>query len=628
MASYDFSLDDPVVVKALEIAAWKGKWSTAMIQTYLGKGHSYIARLTFWAEEAGLIGPYDGNKPRLIYYSSLKDAEKIILSKPTQNNIKHLPLEQLLNTKQLLARNPRPKNVFISRKMYNDYHRSLKVARDDGRLFISECLKLLREFFQVEYMAQFSPPYYFPFSKFVYAKIKDNNIPLFLYYYSISIQYLNCETVDIEPIFLQIYKNTVHQYRALYFIEKIGPHKAMDIIKNIVYAPNEVERSKLLKKLDRSTQGIISKRYNLFEYNHASVVDIENASAFKWQFKYLTLIDFTNAEHNAIIEKISNYSEKQIAKYAEQIAVYFFNYIFQIDKLCLNDIFNCAVHVFRCMPTSGNNVSALRALYISAFFIITYSMSYESCFEKYGGDLYEFLYKIFWPKIGGVWPIKNRSRIHFTNVIDEEIFEMSAKMLGSDFDIEKHNPEFATFLRDNIIFEKPFEDYWFISFLLRHNDIGFNSHEMLDKLLVEIQGGEFVPKKELMKKLCFLFSYECSANMLIDEVFQQHSPLRQFGSEFFEELFDYAEEEIFDELLEELINRFDEVIEICGKEKVYRIFLQICRESYKISNHELLENLAEIIKKHNLLENQKIAMALKAADKQVRIHELQNNNLG
>ena len=327
-------------------------------------------------------------------------------------------------------------------------------------------------------------------------------------------------------------------------------------------------------------------------------------------------------------EKISNYSEKQIAKYAEQIAVYFFNYIFQIDKLCLNDIFNCAVHVFRCMPTSGNNVGALRALYISTIFIIAHSMPYESCFEKYGGDFCEFLYKTFWPKIGGVWPIKNRSRIHFTNVIDEEIFEISAKMLGYDFDIEKHNPEFAAFLRDNIIFEKPFEEYWFISFLLRHNDIGFNSHEMLNKLLIEIQGGEFVPKKELMKKLCILFSNECSANMLIDEVFQQHSPLRQFGSEFFENLFDYAEEEIFDELLEELINRFDEVIEICGKEKVYRIFLQICRESHKISNHELLEKLAEIIKKHNLLENGKIAMALKAADKQVRIHELQNNNLG
>lgn len=56
--------NDPVVRRAVEISLQKGKFSTAMLQTYLGKGHGFVSGLAIWFEELGVIGPANGNKPR------------------------------------------------------------------------------------------------------------------------------------------------------------------------------------------------------------------------------------------------------------------------------------------------------------------------------------------------------------------------------------------------------------------------------------------------------------------------------------------------------------------------------------------------------------------------------------
>lgn len=69
--------NDPLVRKAVEISLNKGKFSTAMLQTYLGKGHGFVSGLAIWFEEIGVIGPQNGNKPRDLLISSLEEFDAL-----------------------------------------------------------------------------------------------------------------------------------------------------------------------------------------------------------------------------------------------------------------------------------------------------------------------------------------------------------------------------------------------------------------------------------------------------------------------------------------------------------------------------------------------------------------------
>ena len=69
--------NDPLVRKAVEISLSKGKFSTAMLQTYLGKGHGFVSGLAIWFEEIGVIGPQNGNKPRDLLISSLEEFDNL-----------------------------------------------------------------------------------------------------------------------------------------------------------------------------------------------------------------------------------------------------------------------------------------------------------------------------------------------------------------------------------------------------------------------------------------------------------------------------------------------------------------------------------------------------------------------
>ncbi len=72
-----FDPQDPIVRKAVEISLNKGKFSTAMLQTYLGKGHGFVSGLAIWFEEIGVIGPQNGNKPRDVLITSMEEFDSI-----------------------------------------------------------------------------------------------------------------------------------------------------------------------------------------------------------------------------------------------------------------------------------------------------------------------------------------------------------------------------------------------------------------------------------------------------------------------------------------------------------------------------------------------------------------------
>lgn len=69
--------NDPVVRKAIEITLKNGKFSTASLQTWLGKGHGFVSGLAIWLEEIGVIGPANGHKPRDVLIGSMDDFDQL-----------------------------------------------------------------------------------------------------------------------------------------------------------------------------------------------------------------------------------------------------------------------------------------------------------------------------------------------------------------------------------------------------------------------------------------------------------------------------------------------------------------------------------------------------------------------
>lgn len=72
-----YNPQDPVVRKAIEITLQNGKFSTASLQTWLGKGHGFVSGLAIWLEEIGVIGPANGHKPREVLITSMEEFDEL-----------------------------------------------------------------------------------------------------------------------------------------------------------------------------------------------------------------------------------------------------------------------------------------------------------------------------------------------------------------------------------------------------------------------------------------------------------------------------------------------------------------------------------------------------------------------
>ncbi len=69
--------NDAVVRRAIEITLQQGKFSTASLQTWLGKGHGFVSGLAIWLEEIGVIGPANGHKPREVLIQSMEEFDEL-----------------------------------------------------------------------------------------------------------------------------------------------------------------------------------------------------------------------------------------------------------------------------------------------------------------------------------------------------------------------------------------------------------------------------------------------------------------------------------------------------------------------------------------------------------------------
>jgi S-DNA-T family DNA segregation ATPase FtsK/SpoIIIE len=67
--------DDPMVKDAIRVVVENGMASTSLLQRKLKLGYARAARIIDEMEERGIVGPYEGSKPRKVLISPEQLAE-------------------------------------------------------------------------------------------------------------------------------------------------------------------------------------------------------------------------------------------------------------------------------------------------------------------------------------------------------------------------------------------------------------------------------------------------------------------------------------------------------------------------------------------------------------------------
>lgn len=84
--SADFSDKDEFFEKAVEIVTEAGQASTSMLQRRLGVGYARAGRIIDQLEEQGIIGPYEGSKPRAVLITRAQWLEMTMSKIPSGKN--------------------------------------------------------------------------------------------------------------------------------------------------------------------------------------------------------------------------------------------------------------------------------------------------------------------------------------------------------------------------------------------------------------------------------------------------------------------------------------------------------------------------------------------------------------
>ena len=82
----DFSDKDEFFEKAVEIVTEAGQASTSMLQRRLGVGYARAGRIIDQLEEQGIIGPYEGSKPRAVLITRAQWLEMTMSKMPSGKN--------------------------------------------------------------------------------------------------------------------------------------------------------------------------------------------------------------------------------------------------------------------------------------------------------------------------------------------------------------------------------------------------------------------------------------------------------------------------------------------------------------------------------------------------------------
>jgi hypothetical protein len=181
----------------------------------------------------------------------------------------------------------------------------------------------------------------------------------------------------------------------------------------------------------------------------------------------------------------------ELRKNATNISYYLINYLYNEDKSPLVDILPLAASIIEKLPDTATDSENADSLFWFACEVIDRAWRYLEEDKKIQKKYRDFVYELFWPRLGSIWPLEFCHLISFNNNTFRSIVTNSANMLLGLEDLPERNDDIRK-VYENAIEQgqHPFEGVYNRAF---YNSIkNLSAKEQFEKIISNIKENELV----------------------------------------------------------------------------------------------------------------------------------------
>ena len=268
------------------------------------------------------------------------------------------------------------------------------------------------------------------------------------YYSAVKyLRHLSGEDYLLNPQDIADSQDALNKYRLQYIVDKLGWNQLDKIFAKLVKTNSTKLFPKIKKSLDEKVEDIYStlKTIKSDRTNLNCIADnnLENL------FNRPILVDFSKSAHAKIIQDILNRPGNSFNPDSKSIAYYLANYLLNEARLPFSDILPAVIHIIEVMPDDNFNHTHTDELFWLCGEIIDRAWRYleenDATQQKYR----TLIYKLYWPRVGSLWPILNRDKFNFNHESAAKIFDDSVNFVLALDDITERNPEIKQFVKAN-----------------------------------------------------------------------------------------------------------------------------------------------------------------------------------
>ena len=266
------------------------------------------------------------------------------------------------------------------------------------------------------------------------------------YYKAVKhLQHLSGEDYILNENDVAESSSAIYKYRLNYIVNKLGWNKLDKIVAQMV-KENETDLfARIGKELGEKVVDIYSKLETI-KSDHSSL-NTSDVDSIDKLFKRPVLVEFSKAAHAKIIKDIMERPGNSFNPDAQAVAYYLANYILNEDTLPYSDILPAVVHIAETIPNDDYNQTHTDELFWFCGDIIDRIWRYLEEDEKVQKKYRDIIYELYWPRVGGLWPVIHRDEFEFKRKSASKFFEDALGFVMSLNDIDERNIEVREFLK-------------------------------------------------------------------------------------------------------------------------------------------------------------------------------------
>ena len=240
---------------------------------------------------------------------------------------------------------------------------------------------------------------------------------------------------------------SLQKYRLRYIQEKIGWNKLNKFFAEFV----AYDGVNLFEGLSRIVDESVSKLFSKLETIVSDCTELNLISRQNIASLFVhrpVLVDFSEKARTKIHEKIQKLGPSSLRSNAMSIALYLANYILHEDVWPLNDVMPIAADVILNIPLDDFNATHADHLLWVAGEVINDAWRYLSEDEPSQQKYRDFVYNIYWPRIGSLWPIVHYDEFEFKDEVTNKMFNDILSFVVCLDDLTERNLDFNEYLKN------------------------------------------------------------------------------------------------------------------------------------------------------------------------------------